>query len=118
MDDISRLDENHVTITEGDLSIAVPTIISDELIEEGLVREIVHRLQTMRRSARFDISDHIVTFYQGEDDIRRVMIDFAGYICQETLSDEIIEGIPSDVAVTERYRIGKKQIALGVRRAT
>ena len=118
MDDISRLDETHVTITDAELSIAVPTIISDELIDEGLAREVVHRLQTMRRSARFDISDHIITFYQGADDIRRVMIDFAGYICQETLSKEIIEAIPSNVAVTESYRIGKNQITLGIRRAT
>ncbi|MFO8143867.1 MAG: isoleucine--tRNA ligase, partial [Dehalococcoidales bacterium] len=118
IDDISRLDETHITITEGELSIAVPTTISDELINEGLAREIVHRIQTIRRSAGFDIADHIITFFEGADDIRRVMSDFTGYIRQETLSNTIIEGIPSDVAITESYRIGTHQITIGVKRST
>ena len=117
IDDMSRLDENHITITEGDLSLAVPTVISPELLKEGLAREIVHRLQTMRRSAGFDISDHITTFYQGEEDIRGVMDDFGSYIRQETLSNEIVEGIPPGADLTESYWISEHRIKLGVRRA-
>ncbi|MGD9117872.1 MAG: isoleucine--tRNA ligase, partial [Dehalococcoidia bacterium] len=74
--------------------VAVPTELSPELLKEGIAREIVRRLQTMRRSAGFDIADHIVTCYRGDDYIKKVMSDFADYIKQETLSRELVEGAP------------------------
>ena len=69
--------------------IGVTTDVSPDLVDEGLVRELVHRLQTMRRSAGFDIADYIETYYQGGATIQRVMMKFATYIKQETLSREL-----------------------------
>jgi isoleucyl-tRNA synthetase len=95
--------------------VAVPTEVSPELAAEGMAREIVHRLQMMRRSAAFDIADHIVTYYQGDAYISQVVEDFADYIKQETLSRELVKGIPEEAAFTESYRLGGYQILLGVR---
>ena len=81
-----------------------------------MAREIVHRLQTMRRSAGFDIADHIATYYQGEAYAGKVMADFADYIKQETLSRQIIEGIPEDVDFKETYKLSGYNILLGVKR--
>jgi len=81
-----------------------------------MAREIVHRLQTMRRSAGFDIADYITSYYQGEAYISQVMADFADYIKQETLSEELVEGIPKEGIFTERYRLGGHDIWLGVKR--
>ncbi|MBA7673597.1 Isoleucine--tRNA ligase [subsurface metagenome] len=103
-------------ITEGDLAVMLDTEISPELQLEGMAREIVHRLQTMRRSAGFDIADYIVTYYQGGPYIRQVVEDFAGYIRQETLSRELTRGVPSEGVFTESYRLGDHDILLGVRR--
>jgi len=102
--------------TTGVYLVAVPTEISPELAAEGMAREIVHRLQTMRRSAGFDIADYIVTYYQGGPYIRQVVEDFAGYIRQETLSRELTRGVPSEGVFTESYRLGDHDILLGVRR--
>jgi len=102
--------------SEGGYTVAVPTEISPELQAEGMAREIVHRLQTMRRSAEFDIADHIVTYYQGEAYVRQVMMDFADYIKQETLSRELIEGVPEQGIFTESHKLGGYNILLGVRR--
>ena len=107
-----------VPVRGGVYYVAVPTEISPELQAEGLAREIVHRLQTMRRSAGFDIADHIVTYYQGEAYVRRVMEDFADYTKQETLSEELVEGIPSEGVFTESYKLGGYEILLAVRRLT
>jgi isoleucyl-tRNA synthetase len=98
--------------------VAVPTEISPELAVEGMAREIVHRLQIMRRSAGFDIADHITTYYQGDDYVRQVMADkdLAGYIKQETLSRQLIEGIPEPGAYTESHRLGDHEVLLGVKR--
>lgn len=117
IDDVARLEEEgYVISSEGVYSVAVPTDISAELLAEGLAREIVHRLQTMRRSAGFDIADHIDTYYQGGSYVRQVVSDFAGYIKQETLSRELVEGVPSEGAFTESYRLGGHDVALGVHR--
>ncbi len=96
--------------------MAVPTEISPELAAEGMAREVVHRLQIMRRSAGFDIADYITTYYQGEAYIRRVMEDFADYIKQETLSRQLIEGVPEEGVFTERRKLSGYDILLGVER--
>ncbi|MFC1913072.1 isoleucine--tRNA ligase [Chloroflexota bacterium] len=118
-DDVTRLDEaSHVIGSEGGYAVAVPTEISAELLAEGLAREIVHRLQTMRRSAGFDIADHIVTYYQGAADVEQVMADFAGYIEQETLSEDLVAGIPDEGVFRESYKLGGHEVQLAVRRLT
>jgi len=96
--------------------VAMPTEISPELQAEGMAREIVHRLQTMRRSAGFDIADHITTCYQGDAYVNQVMRDFADYIKQETLSRQLVEGAPQQDAFTESYQLSGHQITLGVKR--
>ena len=106
----------YVAVSEATTNSAISTYLSDELKREGMAREVVHRLQIMRRSAGFDIADHIVTYYQGDAYIRQVLEDFAGYIKQETLSRRLIEGIPEQGAFTESHRLGDYDILLGVKR--
>ncbi|GAH85009.1 unnamed protein product, partial [marine sediment metagenome] len=119
IDSVTDLDKlGYVVSSEGSYSVAVPAEISPELQAEGLAREVVHRLQTMRRSAGFDIADRIVTYYQGDDYIKRVMADFADYIKQETLSRQLIEGIPEQGVFTESHRLGGYDISLAVKRLT
>jgi len=117
VDDMSKLEkEGFAVSSEGDYTVAVPTEISPELQAEGMAREVVHRLQIMRRSAGFDIADHVVTYYQGDAYIRQVLKDFAGYIKQETLSRELVEGIPEQGIFSESHRLGGYDILLGVKR--
>jgi isoleucyl-tRNA synthetase len=96
--------------------VAVPTEIPPELQAEGMAREVVHRLQIMRRSAGFDIADYITTYYQGDAYMRQIMEDFADYIKQETLSRKLVEGIPEQEVFTESYKLGGYEILLGVKR--
>ena len=96
--------------------MAIATEIPPELVEEGIARELVHRLQTMRRSAGFDIADRIATYYQSGASIQQVMKRFASYIEQETLSMELIEGAPGPDAHVESHRIGGEEVVLGAKR--
>jgi len=99
----------------GGYTLTIATEISPELADEGMARELVHRLQTMRKHAGFDIADYILTYYQGGASIQRVIRGFAPYIKQETLSRDLIEGIPED-AYTESHRIDGQEVVLGVKR--
>ncbi len=117
---VETLDElnkpGFVTSTEGEVGVAVPTEIPPELAAEGLAREIVHRLQTMRRSAGFEIADYITTFYQGDEYVRQVMTDFADYLKQETLSRQLIEGVSAEGAYAETHKLSGHTIVLGVKK--
>ena len=100
---------------EGGCWIAIDTGVTPELADEGTAREIVHRLQSMRKSAGFDIADYITTFYERGENIDRVLDRWGDYIKRETLSTELVEGIPGD-AYSESHKIAGEQMKLGVRR--
>ncbi len=114
-----RIDEKkgYKVLTGGGVYlVAVPTEIPPELQAEGMAREVVHRLQIMRRSAGFDIADYITTYYQGDAYMRQIIEDFADYIKQETLSRKLVEGIPEEGVFTESHKLGGYEILLGVKR--
>jgi isoleucyl-tRNA synthetase len=102
--------------SEGEITVMIDPTITPDLEAEGLAREIVHRLQNMRRSAGFDIADHITTFYHGDEFTSRVMKEYEEYIRQETLSDVLSEGAPPEGAHAESFKLSGHQVSLGVQR--
>jgi len=114
---VAALDDSKFTIvSEATTNSAISTYLSEDLKKEGMAREVVHRLQTMRRSAGFDIADYIITHYQGDDYVKQVIANFADYIKQETLSRQLIEGYPETGAFTVEHELGGHKIELGVRK--
>ena len=101
---------------EGGYMVAVDATITPELAEEGLAREIVHRIQNLRRGAGFEITDRIRTTYRGPEQLRGVVGRFTRYIQEETLSDELIEGDPEEGAHTDTKKVEGMEVALGVSR--
>ena len=63
--------EDFSEAVEGDYAVAVPTKMSEELVREGMARELVHRLQTMRRAAGFEVVDQIVCYFVGDESIMK-----------------------------------------------
>jgi len=104
----------HAVANDGKYWVAIDARLSPQLEDEGASREIVRHIQTMRRAAGFDVADHIATYYQGEEDITRVMKDFAGYIKQETLSLELTKRLPPEGAYVEKHRISNSDVLLAV----
>jgi len=96
--------------------VTIDTELTPELIDEGLAREIVHRLQMMRKQAGFNIADYIETYYQGGPATQRVMERFSPYIRQETLSRNLIREAPPSGAYVESHRIASEEVVLGVRK--
>ena len=103
---------------EAGYMVAIDRQITPELAEEGIAREVVHRIQGLRRAANFDVTDRIQTWYHAPDDLSRVMRgNFAPYIREETLSDQLQPGHPPDGAQSETAKIEGQEITLSVRRA-
>jgi len=103
--------------SERGVTVAVDTIITPELAAEGLAREVVRRVQNLRKEAGFNLDDRIVTTYQAEGDLAEAIEAWRDFIAAETLSIELRAG-PAE----EGIMMGEKQVAghmlrLGVRKA-
>ena len=104
--------------TDAGYTVAIATEITPELRLEGQARELVHRIQNMRRSAEFDIADRIVTYYQGDDNLSEVVRAHADYIQQETLSDELLDTAAPAGAHVEDQHFDGIQATIGLVRKT
>jgi isoleucyl-tRNA synthetase len=109
--------EGFASAQEAGYIVVVDTELTPELRDEGLAREIVHRIQNLRRDAGFDISDRITTYWQGDGDLRRVLAAHAAYIRGETLSLSLVEGEPPPDAHRSEQNVDGHQLVLGVRKA-
>ncbi|MBI2861535.1 MAG: isoleucine--tRNA ligase, partial [Chloroflexi bacterium] len=96
-------------VEENGMVVAIATAMTPELVEEGLVRELVHRIQTMRRAADFRIDEHIVAYYQGDEALWKVIERHRQYIQQETLSRALHQGDAPAVAYQETMHIDGHQ---------
>jgi len=110
--------EGYSVASEAGYAVAVSTEITEELRLEGKARELVHRIQNMRRSAEFNISDHITTYFQGNEEINKVIDVHAEYIRHETLSRELVKAVPAEGAYVEEQDMDGVDVTLGVKRET
>ena len=96
--------------------VAIDTNVSPELADEGLAREIAHRIQGLRRGAQLDLTDHIVTYYQGPEAVTRVMQTHADYISQETLCSQLVAGTLDDSEGSETQKVEGMEVTLAIKR--
>jgi isoleucyl-tRNA synthetase len=91
--------------TEGGYLAALVTTLSEELLDEGLARELVRRIQESRKQSGFDIADRIRVFYSASDKLSKAIERFGEYIKAETLTVEMTtEGIPNQLPnATEEF---------------
>jgi len=88
--------------SEGAYLAALVTTLSPELVHEGLVREFVRRVQSLRKDADFDIADRIQLFYTASEQLEAAIQAFGDYIKEETLAVELTAGvIPEDLPLLQ-----------------
>ena len=75
--------------TDNVLTVALDTELNKELIQEGLARELINKVQNMRKEMDLDVMDRIKIIYHGSDIICKAMENFSDFVCLETLSDKI-----------------------------
>ena len=103
-----------VTVTEHDLSVVLDTNLTPELIEEGFVREIVSKVQTMRKEAGFAVTDHIVLSHHGNSLIESIFAKHGAEIAADTLADSIKLG---SAGYVKDWEINGESVTLGVEKA-
>ena len=103
-----------VTVTEHDLSVVLDTNLTPELIEEGFVREIVSKVQTMRKEAGFEVTDHIVLSHHGNSRIESIFAKHGAEIAADTLADSIKLG---STGYVKDWEINGESVTLGVEKS-
>ena len=106
--------EGYVSESDGETSVVLDTNLTPELIEEGFVREIISKIQTMRKEAGFEVMDKIKVYAHGNDKIQEVMKAHEDEIKSEVLADEMVLG-ETDGYVKE-WNINKEAVTMGVKK--
>ena len=101
--------EGFVSQSENSITVVLDTKLTTKLIEEGVVREIISKVQTMRKEAGFEVINHIILSYDGYDEIFEKYNDI---ISRETLADKIIKSNTGGYMKT--WDLNDKQVTLAV----
>ena len=106
--------EGFTSISDRGLTVVLDTTLNDQLIEEGFVREIVSKLQSMRKDAGFNVVDHIEVYHQGSQKIAQVLRDNE----QSILSDVLGEACHQDQldGYTAQWDINGETTTFGVKK--
>jgi isoleucyl-tRNA synthetase len=84
--------EGFVSMNDRDTTVVLDTNLTSELIEEGFVREIISKIQTMRKEAGFEVQDHIKVYFKDNDRIADIMKRNFAVISDELLADDMQSG--------------------------
>ena len=104
--------EGYVSDSDHGITVVLDTNLTPELLEEGFVREIISKIQTMRKDAGFEVMDHIRVSMQDNDKVQKVIQDNEAQIKSEVLADEVsYDGAKGSV---KEWSINGEKVTLGV----
>ena len=107
--------EGYETVSDNGITVVIDTNLSEDLIREGFVREIISKIQTMRKEADFNVTDHICVYQQGNDKIKAIMSEHMDTVKGEVMADAVeldcLDGF------TKEWNINGEHVTLGVKKA-
>ncbi len=106
--------EGYVTEADGGVTVVIDTNLTDELLEEGFVREIVSKIQTMRKEAGFEVMDKITVYVSGSDKAADIMTANADEIKTDVMAEGIVTGETD--GFSKEWNINGEKVTLGVKK--
>ena len=106
--------EGYVSDSEGGVTVVLDTNLTPELIEEGMVREIISKLQTMRKEAGFEVMDKIMISYQADDKVAAIFDKYGDAIKADVLGLDVVAG--SVDGYEKEWNINGETVLLGVKK--
>ena len=104
--------EGYVTENDPSMTVVLDTNLTEELLEEGFVREIISKIQTMRKEADFEVMDQIAVYYQGSEKVNSIFTKNCDTIKKEVLATEITTGDQGEYK--KEWNINGETVTLGV----
>jgi isoleucyl-tRNA synthetase len=109
--------EGLTVASEKGVTVALDIVLTPDLVAEGLARDVIRRVQNLRKEAGFNLDDRIVTLYQAEGKLAEAIEACRDLIAAETLSVDLRAGPPGEGATVSKERIGDHALTLGIRKA-
>ncbi len=109
--------EGLAVASEKGVTVAVETALTPDLRAEGLAREVIRRVQNLRKEAGLELDDRIVVRYQAEGELAEAVEAWREYIAAETLAVEWAAGEPEPGMQVEEFRVEGHRLQVGLRRA-
>ena len=106
--------ERYFSVEDGGVTVAIDTELTQELIEEGFVRELVSKIQTMRKEAGFEVEDHIIASVCGNEKIQTLMQANRASIADDVLADDLVTE-PID-GYTKEWDLNGETVTLTVKK--
>jgi isoleucyl-tRNA synthetase len=103
--------------SDGDLSVALDVALTEELVDEGFAREMINKIQFMRKEAGFEVVDRINVYYEAGERLRKALSRFATRVAAETLAESIAEGAEAGEYQRE-WDINGQRARIAVERVT
>jgi isoleucyl-tRNA synthetase len=103
--------DDYATESDKGVTVVLSKILTPELIEEGFARELVSKIQTMRKEAGFEVLDRITIYFEGNEKIAQIFADNGESICADTLAVEAKEG---KAGYTKDWNINGEEVTLSV----
>ena len=104
--------EGYVSENDNGITVVLDTNLTPELLEEGFVREIISKVQTMRKEADFEVMDRIRVTYDGSDKAEAIFAKYAGEIAGEVLANEVVKAQPA--GYVKEWKINGEAVTMGV----
>ena len=105
--------EGYMPLEDRGIVVVLDTKLTPELVEEGFVREIISKIQSMRKEADFNVTDHIVLYEEGNDKLKEIIERNAAVIKNDTLTDEFVFGTTEGFA--QEFNVNGEKVKLGVK---
>ncbi len=99
------------------VTVVLDTNLNDELIREGYAREVISKVQTMRKDAGFEVTDRISLYYEGDDELAAALEAYAEMIGRTTLATSMARGTAPEGSVSQKWDINGKKAELGIAKA-
>ncbi len=103
-----------VVEAEAGITVAIDVALDEALIEEGLAREFVNRIQNMRKDAGFDVTDKIIVNFIGSEQFIKAINNFNQYISTETLAEKLSVEKISENGLTQEFKIGEFDCSINI----
>ena len=103
-----------VVEAEAGITVAIDAELDEALIEEGLAREFVNRIQNMRKDAGFDVTDKIIINFTASEKFVRAIKNFNQYISTETLAEKLSEKSKAGSGFTQEFKIGEFDCSINI----
>ena len=103
--------------SERGVTVAMDVVLTPDLVAEGLARDVIRRVQNLRKEAGFNLDDRIVTTYQTEGELAKAIGACRDLIAAETLSVDLRADSPEEGSVAGKERISDHALTLGIRKA-